>query len=98
VDVVAAHNADPKRGAAAASCERTFDYCQHATVESPVPGYDPVRDPIAKEISTKAATDPNADPRPPVETGVARANPDPQGGRPSALRHESRARRANRVR
>lgn len=73
-DVVAAYKADPKWGAAADSYARMFAWFPFAMVESPVAGYDPVRDLIDKEIATKAATDPNADPKKLVDDGVAKAN------------------------
>jgi ABC-type glycerol-3-phosphate transport system substrate-binding protein len=73
-DVLAAYKADPKWGAAADSYGRMFDWFQYAMVESPVAGYDPVRDLIDKEIATKASTDPNADPKKLVDDGVAKAN------------------------
>ncbi|MFN8633584.1 MAG: ABC transporter substrate-binding protein [Chloroflexota bacterium] len=73
-DVVAAYKADPKWGAAADSYARMFDWFQYAMVESPVAGYDPVRDVIDKEVATKAATDPNADPKKLVDDAVAKAN------------------------
>jgi multiple sugar transport system substrate-binding protein len=73
-DVLAAYKADPKWGAAADSYARMFEWFQYAKVESPVAGYDPVRDLIDKEIATKAATDPNADPKKLVDDGVAKAN------------------------
>jgi multiple sugar transport system substrate-binding protein/sn-glycerol 3-phosphate transport system substrate-binding protein len=73
-DVLAAYKADPKWGAAADSYAKMFEWFQYAKVESPVAGYDPVRDLIDKEIATKAATDPNADPKKLVDDGVAKAN------------------------
>ncbi|MGE3269853.1 MAG: extracellular solute-binding protein, partial [Chloroflexota bacterium] len=73
-DVVAIYKNDPKWGAAADSYARMFDWFQYAMVESPVAGYDPVRDLIDKEVATKAATDPNADPKKLVDDAVAKAN------------------------
>ena len=73
-DVLAAYKADPKWGAAADSYAKMFEWFQYAKVESPVAGYDPVRDLIDKEIATKAATDPNADPKKLADDGVAKAN------------------------
>jgi hypothetical protein len=43
-------------------------------VESPVAGYDPVRDVIDKEVESKAATDASVDPKKLVDDAVAKAN------------------------
>lgn len=73
-DVVNAYKADPKWGAAADSYARMFDWFQYAMVESPVAGYDPVRDIIDKEVATKASTDAAADPKKLVDDAVTKAN------------------------
>ena len=73
-DVVAAYKADPKWGAAADSYAKMFDWFQYAMVEATVAGYDPVRDIIDKEVTTKAATDASADPKKLVEDAVTKAN------------------------
>jgi hypothetical protein len=39
-----------------------------------VAGYDPVRDLIDKDVATRAATDPNADPKKLVDDAVTKAN------------------------
>jgi multiple sugar transport system substrate-binding protein len=73
-DVVAAYKADPKWGTAADSYAKMFDLIQYGMVESTVAGYDPVRDLIDKEIMTKAATDPSADPKKIVDDVVTKSN------------------------
>jgi multiple sugar transport system substrate-binding protein len=73
-DVVAAYKADPKWGAAANSYEKMFDWVQYAQVESPVAGYDPVRDLIDKEVMSRAMTDPTADPKKLLDDAVAKSN------------------------
>lgn len=73
-DVVGIFKSSPKWGPAASSYEKMFDWAQYAMVESPVAGYDPVRDLIDKEIMTKVITDASADPKKLVDDGVMKAN------------------------
>ena len=51
-----------------------FDWVQYAQVESPVAGYDPVRDLIDKEVASRAMSDPTADPKKLLDDAVAKAN------------------------
>jgi multiple sugar transport system substrate-binding protein/sn-glycerol 3-phosphate transport system substrate-binding protein len=73
-DVVAAYKADPKWGPAADSYAKMFDWFQYATIESPVAGYDPVRNLIDSDIMSKVITDSTVDPKKLLDDGVAKAN------------------------
>ncbi|MCC6177534.1 MAG: extracellular solute-binding protein [Chloroflexi bacterium] len=73
-EVVKAYKADPKWGAAADSYAKMFDWIQYAMVESPVAGYDPVRDIIDKEMLTPLTTNFSLDPKKVVDEAAAKAN------------------------
>jgi multiple sugar transport system substrate-binding protein len=74
-EVVAAFKASPKWGAAAAdSYARMFDWFQYAMVESPVAGYDPVRDLIDKNLMSRVVTDATVDPKAILDDVVNQSN------------------------
>jgi multiple sugar transport system substrate-binding protein len=73
-DVVAAFKADPKWGSAADSYARMFDWFQYSMVESPVAGYDPVRDLIDKSLMSRVITDATVDPKSILDDAVNQAN------------------------
>lgn len=73
-DVLKAYKADPAWGAAADSYAKMFDWFQYAMVESPVAGYDPVRDLIDKDILTRIITDSSSDPKKLLDDAVKKAN------------------------
>lgn len=73
-DVVAIYKADPRWGPAAASYEKMFDWVQYAMVESPVAGYDPVRELIDKDVMTRVATDGTVEPKKLLDDAVVKAN------------------------
>jgi hypothetical protein len=51
-----------------------FDWAQSSKIESPVAGYDPVRDLIDKEVMTRVMTDSETDPKKILDDTVAKAN------------------------
>ncbi len=73
-EVVAAYKADPKWGAAADSYAKMFDWFQYAMIESPVAGYDAVRDLIDKDVMSRVMTDFTADPKKLLDDAVTKAN------------------------
>jgi multiple sugar transport system substrate-binding protein/sn-glycerol 3-phosphate transport system substrate-binding protein len=73
-DVIDAYKADPKWGPVADSYAKMFDWAQYSKVESPVAGYDPVRDLIDKQVMTRVMTDSETDPKQILDDAVAQAN------------------------
>ncbi len=73
-EVVSAYKADPNWGAAADSYAKMFDWLQYAMIESPVAGYDPVRNLIDKDVMSRVMTDFSADPKKLLDDAVAKAN------------------------
>lgn len=73
-DVLAAFKADPKWGSVADSYGKMFDWVGYTQVESPVAGYDPVRETIDKDIMSAVLTDATADPKKLLDAGVDKAN------------------------
>jgi multiple sugar transport system substrate-binding protein/sn-glycerol 3-phosphate transport system substrate-binding protein len=73
-DVIDAYKADPKWGPVADSYGKMFDWAQYSKVESPVAGYDPVRDLIDKQVMTRVMTDSEADPKQILDDVVAQSN------------------------
>jgi hypothetical protein len=73
-DVIDAYKADPKWGPVADSYAKMFDWAQYSKVESPVAGYDPVRDLIDKQVMTRVMTDSEADPKQILDDVVAQSN------------------------
>jgi multiple sugar transport system substrate-binding protein len=73
-DVVKAYKADPKWGPVADSYAKMFDWAQYSKIESPVAGYDPVRDLIDKQVMTRVMTDSAADPKQILDDAVAQSN------------------------
>ncbi len=73
-DVIDAYKADPKWGPVADSYAKMFDWAQYSKVESPVAGYDPVRDLIDKQVMTRVMTDSETDPKQILDDVVAQAN------------------------
>src|SRR5579864_3975369 len=73
-DVVDAYKSDPKWGPVADSYAKMFDWAQYSKIESPVAGYDPVRDLIDKQVMTKVMTDYETDPKQILDDVVAQAN------------------------
>jgi multiple sugar transport system substrate-binding protein/sn-glycerol 3-phosphate transport system substrate-binding protein len=73
-DVIETYKKDPRWGPAADSYAKMFDWAQFAMVESPVAGYDPVRELIDKEIMTRVVTDFSVEPKKLVDDGVEKAN------------------------
>jgi multiple sugar transport system substrate-binding protein/sn-glycerol 3-phosphate transport system substrate-binding protein len=73
-DVIEIYKKDPRWGPAADSYAKMFDWAQYGMIESPVAGYDPVRDIIDKEILTTVVTDANVEPKKLVDAGVEKEN------------------------
>ncbi|MFN0073736.1 MAG: extracellular solute-binding protein [Chloroflexota bacterium] len=73
-DVIETYKKDPRWGSAADSYAKMFDWAPYAIVESPVAGYDPVRDLIDKEIMTRVLTDFTVDPKKLLDEGVEKSN------------------------
>lgn len=73
-DVIGALQKDPKWSAAANSYAKVFDWTQYAMIESPVAGYDPVRDIIDKKVLTPVLTDFTVDPKKLLDSAVAESN------------------------
>jgi len=73
-EVVKIYKADPKWGAAADSYAKMLEWTQYAMIESPVAGYDPVRDLIDKDVMTPVLTDASVDPKKLVDAAVEKAN------------------------
>jgi ABC-type glycerol-3-phosphate transport system substrate-binding protein len=73
-DVIAAYRNDPRWGPVADSYAKMFDWAQYAKIESPVAGYDPVRDLIDKQVMTRVITDADTDPKTILDQAVAQAN------------------------
>jgi ABC-type glycerol-3-phosphate transport system substrate-binding protein len=73
-DVINAYKNDPKWGPVADSYAKMFDWAQYSKVESPVAGYDPVRDLIDKQVMTRVMTDSETDPKKILDDVVAQAN------------------------
>lgn len=65
---------DPKWGPVADSYAKLFDWVQYSMVESPVAGYDPVRNMLDKDIISRVFTDANADPKQLLDGAVKKAN------------------------
>jgi multiple sugar transport system substrate-binding protein/sn-glycerol 3-phosphate transport system substrate-binding protein len=73
-NVIDAYKNDPKWGPVADAYAKMFDWAQYSKIESPVAGYDPVRDLIDKDVMTRAMTDYNTDPKQILDEVVAHAN------------------------
>jgi multiple sugar transport system substrate-binding protein/sn-glycerol 3-phosphate transport system substrate-binding protein len=73
-EVVKAYKANPAWGSAADSYAKMFDWVQYAMVESPVAGYDPVRDLITREMMPKVISDPTLDVKALLDSIVKKAN------------------------
>jgi ABC-type glycerol-3-phosphate transport system substrate-binding protein len=73
-DVIDIYKKDPRWGLAADSYAKMFDWAQYGMIESPVAGYDPVREIIDKEILTRVVTDSTVEPKKLVDEGVEKAN------------------------
>ncbi len=73
-DVVNAYRNDAKWGPVADSYAKMFDWAQYSKVESPVAGYDPVRDIIDKQVMTRVMTDFDTDPKSILDDAVAKSN------------------------
>ncbi len=73
-DVVAAYKKDPKWSGVTESYAKMFDWFQFALIESPVAGYDPVRDLIDKNMMSKVISDPNMDVKKLADDTVVQAN------------------------
>ena len=73
-DVVTALKANPAWGPVAESYAKIFDWVQYSMIESPVAGYDPVRDNIDKKVMTVVLTDFNVDVKKLLDDAVAEAN------------------------
>ncbi len=73
-DVIAAYKNNPKWSGVTDSYAKLFDWVPYALVESPVAGYDPVRDLIDKDIISKIITDSKADVKKLLDDAVAKAN------------------------
>jgi multiple sugar transport system substrate-binding protein/sn-glycerol 3-phosphate transport system substrate-binding protein len=73
-DVIDAYKADAKWGPVADSYAKMFDWAQYSKVESPVAGYDPVRDLIDKQVMTRVMTDFDTDPKQILDDVVAQSN------------------------
>lgn len=72
--VIAAYKADPTWGAVADSYARLFDWLEYARIESPVIGYDEVRQLIDAELMSKVISNPSADVKKLLNETVAKAN------------------------
>ncbi len=73
-DVITAFKNDPKWGSVADSYAKLFDFAQYAKIESPVAGYDPVRELIDKQVMTRVMTDSTTDPKAILDEAVTSAN------------------------
>jgi multiple sugar transport system substrate-binding protein/sn-glycerol 3-phosphate transport system substrate-binding protein len=73
-DVIDAYKSDPRWGPVADSYAKMFDWAQYSKVESPVAGYDPVRDLIDKQVMTRVMTDFETDPKQILDDAVTQAN------------------------
>jgi multiple sugar transport system substrate-binding protein len=73
-DVIAAFKNDPKWGTVADSYAKMFEWAQYSKIESPVAGYDPVRDLIDKQVMTRVMTDFDTDPKSILDEAVTSAN------------------------
>jgi multiple sugar transport system substrate-binding protein len=73
-DVITAFKTDPKWGTVADAYAKMFDWAQYSKVESPVAGYDPVRDLIDKQVMTRVMTDFDTDPKSILDEAVTSAN------------------------
>lgn len=73
-DVINNFKNDPKWGTVADSYAKMFDWAQYSKVESPVAGYDPVRDLIDKQVMTRVMTDFDTDPKSILDEVVASSN------------------------
>lgn len=72
---IAAFRADKQWGPVADSYAKMFDWVQYSMTQSPLAGYDAVRqDVIDKMIMSKAINDPDADARAMLEAAVKKAN------------------------
>jgi multiple sugar transport system substrate-binding protein/sn-glycerol 3-phosphate transport system substrate-binding protein len=73
-DVINNYRNDPKWGPVADAYAKMFDWAQYSKVESPVAGYDPVRDLIDKQAMTRVMTDFDTDPKQILDDVVKQAN------------------------
>jgi multiple sugar transport system substrate-binding protein/sn-glycerol 3-phosphate transport system substrate-binding protein len=73
-DVINNYKNDPKWGPVADAYAKMFDWTQYSKIESPVAGYDPVRDLIDKQVVTRVMTDSETDPKKILDDAVAQAN------------------------
>jgi multiple sugar transport system substrate-binding protein/sn-glycerol 3-phosphate transport system substrate-binding protein len=73
-DVISNYKNDPKWGPVADSYAKLFDWAQYSKIESPVAGYDPVRDLIDKQAMTRVMTDSETDPKKILDDVVAQSN------------------------
>ena len=73
-DVITAFKSDPKWGSVADSYAKLFDFAQYSKIESPVAGYDPVRELIDKQLMTRVMTDSTTDPKAILDEAVTSAN------------------------
>lgn len=73
-DVIAAYKKDPAWSGVTDSYAHMFDWLQYGMIESPVAGYDPVRDIIDKELMSRVLTDFTADPKKLLDDAAAKAN------------------------
>jgi multiple sugar transport system substrate-binding protein len=73
-DVINAYKTDPKWGPVADAYAKMFDWPQYSKVESPVAGYDPVRNIIDQQVMTRVMTDSETNPKTILDDAVAQAN------------------------
>jgi multiple sugar transport system substrate-binding protein len=73
-DVINAFKSDPKWSGVADSYAKMFDFAQYSKIESPVAGYDPVRELIDKQVMTRVMTDSTTDPKAILDEAVTSAN------------------------
>jgi multiple sugar transport system substrate-binding protein/sn-glycerol 3-phosphate transport system substrate-binding protein len=73
-DVINAYKSDPKWGPVADSYAKMFDWAQYSKIESPVAGYDPVRNLIDTQVMTKVMTDFTTDPKQILDDVVKQSN------------------------
>ena len=73
-DVINAFKNDPKWSGVADSYAKMFDFAQYSKIESPVAGYDPVRDLIDKQVMTRVMTDSTTDPKAILDEAVTSSN------------------------
>ncbi|MDQ6670559.1 MAG: extracellular solute-binding protein [Chloroflexota bacterium] len=73
-DVITAFKSDPKWGGVADAYAKLFDFAQYSKIESPVAGYDPVRELIDKQVMTRVMTDSTTDPKAILDEAVTSAN------------------------